>query len=285
MVPVDGPQVQGAMMTPNGSYAVPVLDHQAYTQKSAPSAPVLPESKPEIPEDLLCSICSDLLTDAVMIPCCGNSFCDECIRSCLLESEEHECPDCHEKDISPGTLIPNRFLRNSVANFKNTTGYVKKPVYKEKIKRKREIEVKGDATPPPVANNTPKLKTETEEKTVISEADSTEPIKAESVADVKETKTEGESLKSEIGELNTDGPPGVSPKTSPQESQTASRVIATTVRERNKFRIWFVFLIIKSFFGHLGSSRTSSNSKARPNDDLPPRKTQRSRKSPNYNDR
>lgn len=34
--------------------------------------------KPEIPEDLLCNICKDLLTDAVMIPCCGNSFCDEC---------------------------------------------------------------------------------------------------------------------------------------------------------------------------------------------------------------
>lgn len=32
----------------------------------------------EIPEDLLCSLCRDLLTDAVMIPCCGNSFCDEC---------------------------------------------------------------------------------------------------------------------------------------------------------------------------------------------------------------
>lgn len=107
MVPVDSPQVPGAMMTPNGQYAVPVLDHLAYTQKQQPPPPVQ-EPKPEIPEDLLCSICSDLLTDAVMIPCCGNSFCDECIRSCLLESEEHECPDCHEKDISPGTLIPNR---------------------------------------------------------------------------------------------------------------------------------------------------------------------------------
>lgn len=109
MVPVDSPQVPGAMMTPNGQYAVPVLDHLAYTQKQQPPPPVQ-EPKPEIPEDLLCSICSDLLTDAVMIPCCGNSFCDECIRSCLLESEEHECPDCHEKDISPGTLIPNRFV-------------------------------------------------------------------------------------------------------------------------------------------------------------------------------
>lgn len=137
MIPVEGPQVPGAMMTPNGSYAVPVLDHQTYTQQKTPQVSVQ-EEKPEIPEDLLCSICTDLLTDAVMIPCCGNSFCDECIRSCLLESEDHECPDCHERDISPGTLIPNRFLRNSVTNFKSTTGYVKRPVYKPLVKEKTE---------------------------------------------------------------------------------------------------------------------------------------------------
>ena len=31
-----------------------------------------------IPGELLCTLCSDLLTDAVVIPCCGNSYCDEC---------------------------------------------------------------------------------------------------------------------------------------------------------------------------------------------------------------
>lgn len=94
-----------------------------------------------------------------MIPCCGNSFCDECnflnfgifisiriyyqflmhfynmcitgIRTFLLESEEHECPDCNEKDVSPETLIPNRFLRNAVMNFKNETGYAKRQTYRQ----------------------------------------------------------------------------------------------------------------------------------------------------------
>lgn len=46
----------------------------------------------------------------------------------LLESEDHECPDCKEKDVSPDTLIPNRFLRNNVNNFKNETGYNKSTV-------------------------------------------------------------------------------------------------------------------------------------------------------------
>lgn len=47
------------------------------------------------------------------------------VRTALLESEENECPDCNEKGSSPGSLIPNRFLRNSVNSFKNETGYTK----------------------------------------------------------------------------------------------------------------------------------------------------------------
>lgn len=47
------------------------------------------------------------------------------IRSSLLESEDQECPGCHEKDISPTSLIPNRFLRTAVNAFKNETGYSK----------------------------------------------------------------------------------------------------------------------------------------------------------------
>lgn len=45
------------------------------------------------------------------------------MRSALLESEDNECPDCKEKGCSPGSLIPNRFLRNSVNAFKNENGY------------------------------------------------------------------------------------------------------------------------------------------------------------------
>lgn len=77
----------------------------------------LVEQKKEIPEDLVCSICKSIFKDAVMIPCCGSSFCDECIRTALLESDENECPECLERGTSPGSLIPNRFLRNAVTAF------------------------------------------------------------------------------------------------------------------------------------------------------------------------
>ncbi|XP_050311422.1 E3 ubiquitin-protein ligase RBBP6-like isoform X2 [Anthonomus grandis grandis] len=227
MIPVKGPEVPGAMMMSNGTYAVPALDLQALNQKSAPP---VQEVKPEIPEDLLCSICSDLLADAVMIPCCGNSFCDECIRSVLLESEDHECPDCHEKGISPATLIPNRFLRKSVANFKNTTGYEKKPIYRPKPEIPKE-EPKKEPTPPPVlADSTAPAKEE--QKTVISEADSTEPKQEKNV-------------KSSSPKVEEDGPPGVSPGASPlrkarkrskSRSKSNSRSRSFSPKKRSKKR-------------------------------------------------
>lgn len=64
------------------------------------------------------------------------------IRTFLLESEEHECPDCNEKDVSPETLIPNRFLRNAVMNFKNETGYAKRQTYRP------SVQSAGQSVPP-----------------------------------------------------------------------------------------------------------------------------------------
>lgn len=43
------------------------------------------------------------------------------VRQVLLDSENHECPTCHETDISPDNLIPTRALRASVKNHLNKT--------------------------------------------------------------------------------------------------------------------------------------------------------------------
>lgn len=67
-------------------------------------------------------------------------YCAIGIRTFLLESEEHECPDCNEKDVSPETLIPNRFLRNAVMNFKNETGYAKRQTYRQPTQINRQID-------------------------------------------------------------------------------------------------------------------------------------------------
>lgn len=81
-----------------------------------------------------------------MIPCCGSSFCDDCVRTALVESEDNECPDCNEKGSSPESLIPNRFLRNSVNAFRNETGYNKPRPQRAppKIKEQPKVELKDE---------------------------------------------------------------------------------------------------------------------------------------------
>lgn len=105
------------------NYFLYVYFSQAYQERKIEKPPFVPdledkpsgiEDKPAIPEELQCSICQDLLCDAVLIPCCGSCFCDECVRQALLDSDHHECPVCHELDQTPDKLIPNRFLRNKV---------------------------------------------------------------------------------------------------------------------------------------------------------------------------
>lgn len=32
----------------------------------------------EIPPELVCRLCEGLIRDAVIIPCCGENYCDEC---------------------------------------------------------------------------------------------------------------------------------------------------------------------------------------------------------------
>lgn len=94
----------------------------------------MPKDEDPVPKELLCLICEEMLSDAVVIPCCGNSFCDDCespldtqtrsqgcagtecvsrsgIRTALLDSEQHTCPTCKQSNVSPDTLIANKFLR------------------------------------------------------------------------------------------------------------------------------------------------------------------------------
>ena len=59
--------------------------HRQFQEKGVlpptPSSSMLPTKSADDeqpPDDLLCPICKQVYTDAVIIPCCHNSFCDAC---------------------------------------------------------------------------------------------------------------------------------------------------------------------------------------------------------------
>ncbi|GFN78543.1 E3 ubiquitin-protein ligase rbbp6 [Plakobranchus ocellatus] len=144
---VDDPLHPGALLTTTGQFAVPTVDVPGYKEVKKERPPFLPvekQSEPEkkkIPQELLCHICEDLCVDAAIAPCCGTSFCDECLREELLESEDHQCPSCKETNVSPDRIVANRSMRMAVNNFLNDTGYTK-------VKRRRSSSHSGDAQNP-----------------------------------------------------------------------------------------------------------------------------------------
>lgn len=63
------------LFLPSDAYKEVKKEKPPFADEEMPEAPT---NKVEIPDDLKCSLCSNLLHDAVLIPCCGESFCDEC---------------------------------------------------------------------------------------------------------------------------------------------------------------------------------------------------------------
>ncbi|XP_075268265.1 E3 ubiquitin-protein ligase RBBP6-like, partial [Opisthocomus hoazin] len=118
LIELKDPNTKGAMLTKTGKYAIPIINAEAYARGKKEKPPFVPEELPSsssssdaLPDELLCLICKDAMTDAAVTPCCGSSYCDECIRTALLASEEHTCPACHQAGVSPDDLAANEFLR------------------------------------------------------------------------------------------------------------------------------------------------------------------------------
>ncbi|KAI9105839.1 DWNN domain-containing protein [Phlyctochytrium arcticum] len=111
----------GVMITQNGELVIAQPNEQAWADVAAKNRNYLGvgdihEMAP-VPPELACPLCQKLLRDAVGVPCCGMAYCDECIRTQLLDNEDHDrflkCPNC-DQDQSPDNLVVNKELRGKV---------------------------------------------------------------------------------------------------------------------------------------------------------------------------
>ncbi|TKR95418.1 hypothetical protein L596_009592 [Steinernema carpocapsae] len=110
----DDPQ---AMLHPSGKYVIPIMHHRARLakQQKAGEVPESPAAPP--PPGLICPICNKIFSEAVVMVCCGNSFCGPCVQQRLLDSDTRECPGegCKEQNVNAEKFVPNINLRKSVA--------------------------------------------------------------------------------------------------------------------------------------------------------------------------
>ncbi|KAI9274226.1 DWNN domain-containing protein [Sporodiniella umbellata] len=119
----------GLMVTPKGDIVVAQADSSTWDKHVAKAATTLGLGSSSagdlmdwydtipIPDHLKCTICEGLLRDASITPCCGASFCDDCIRVHMMD-HDFACADC-EEHIQNGLdgLIANVDVRECVDNY------------------------------------------------------------------------------------------------------------------------------------------------------------------------
>ncbi|TYZ62874.1 hypothetical protein PybrP1_012906 [[Pythium] brassicae (nom. inval.)] len=67
-----------------------------------------------------CPICLDALVQPVLATCCGQSFCDACLREALTKTDA--CPLCREPLLSgPHSAARNRALEGLLAHLPAST--------------------------------------------------------------------------------------------------------------------------------------------------------------------
>ncbi|XP_033985535.1 E3 ubiquitin-protein ligase TRIM39-like [Trematomus bernacchii] len=70
-------------------------------------------------DQFLCSICLDLFTDPVTIPC-GHNFCKDCITEHWDRSDRCQCPMCKKEFNARPELHVNTFISEMVAQFRQS---------------------------------------------------------------------------------------------------------------------------------------------------------------------
>uniref|UniRef100_A0A8C9XHP2 Uncharacterized protein n=1 Tax=Sander lucioperca TaxID=283035 RepID=A0A8C9XHP2_SANLU len=73
----------------------------------------------EVDHQFLCSICLDVLTDPVDIPC-GHNFCKSCITEHWNTNDQYLCPMCKESFATRPYLRVNTLLSEMVAQFRQS---------------------------------------------------------------------------------------------------------------------------------------------------------------------
>ncbi|KAJ8662392.1 hypothetical protein O0I10_002086 [Lichtheimia ornata] len=115
----------GLMVTPKGDLVVAQADsstwdkHVAKSNLGTSTAGDLLDLYGSIlvVDHLRCPICEGLFREATITPCCGATFCDECIRGYMLEND-FCCQDCNAQiKLGLDGLIPNMDVRECVDNY------------------------------------------------------------------------------------------------------------------------------------------------------------------------
>ncbi|BGP00908.1 Protein mpe1 [Rhodotorula toruloides] len=180
----DGPATNGVksgiMVTAEGGFVVARPDsaswlaHRALTANL--SANDIQNLAPTDP-DLTCPVCSKLLRDAMLTPCCSTSFCDECVTNALLDNDML-CPECETRVKSLEKLKPDEGRRERVTKYVDEMMQASKEAAEEERKKleaeeeqRKSAEAKRKAEEEAAAEKAAENGENGEEKEAVKEED------------------------------------------------------------------------------------------------------------------
>ncbi|GAA5961144.1 hypothetical protein JCM8115_005845 [Rhodotorula mucilaginosa] len=171
----------GVMITADGGFVVARPDSAswlAHRQITANmSASDIQNLAPTDP-DLTCPICSKLLRDAVLTPCCSTAFCDECVSNALLDNDML-CPECETRIKSLEKLKVDEDRRERAKKYVDETVAASKEAAEEERKKIEAEEERRRAAEA-------KKKAEDEAAAAAADAEAKDGEKADKKSEIKE---------------------------------------------------------------------------------------------------
>ena len=128
--------------------------------------------------DLTCPICSKLLRDAVLTPCCSTAFCDECVSNALLDNDML-CPECETRIKSLEKLKVDEDRRERAKKYVDETVAASKEAAEEERKKIEAEEERRRAAEA-------KKKAEDEAAAAAADAEAKDGEKADKKPEIKE---------------------------------------------------------------------------------------------------
>lgn len=121
--PTEEDQRAGVMLTADGTYVVARVDQESWRKNRIRTKPLTQSDVYQsAPTDtsLACPLCSKLLRDAVVTPCCKTKYCEECIQTHLLE-HEFMCAECDRRIADLEQLRADDETRKKVKDYVKET--------------------------------------------------------------------------------------------------------------------------------------------------------------------
>ncbi|KAL9106509.1 MAG: hypothetical protein Q9227_008488 [Pyrenula ochraceoflavens] len=108
-------KMQGVMVNSDGDFVIAHTDEKTWKQfqekekasKAAEKAAAVVDNKELQDRGLECPIDKKLFVDPMKTPCCGKTYCENCITNALIDNDLI-CPGCHSENVLIDNLVEDK---------------------------------------------------------------------------------------------------------------------------------------------------------------------------------